>query len=30
MTQKYDKEFKTNAAKLYLANTKSLEAIATD
>lgn len=30
MGQKYDKEFKMNAAKLYLANTKSLGEIAAD
>lgn len=30
MTQKYDKEFKTNAVKLYLANDKSLRIIAED
>lgn len=30
MTQKYDKEFKINAAKLYLANDKSLKIIAED
>lgn len=30
MTEKYDKEFKTNAVKLYLANDKSLRVIAED
>ena len=30
MTQKYDKEFKTNAVKLYLANDKSIASIAHD
>ena len=30
MTQKYDKEFKINAAKLYLANNESLDKIAID
>ena len=30
MTQKYDKEFKLNAVKVYLANDKSIERIASD
>ncbi len=30
MTQKYDKEFKMNAVKLYLANDKSIDNIAGD
>jgi len=30
MTQKYDKEFKVNAVKLYLGSDKSIEAIAND
>ncbi len=30
MTQKYDKEFKVNAAKLYLGSDKSIEVIAND
>ena len=30
MTHKYDKEFKMNAVKLYLANDKSIEGIAKD
>lgn len=30
MTQKYDKEFKVNAVKIYLSNNKSIEQIAKD
>ena len=30
MTQQYDREFKTNAVKLYLSNDKSLDKIASD
>jgi len=30
MTQKYDKEFKINAVKIYLSNDKSIEKIALD
>lgn len=30
MTQKYDKEFKVNAVKIYLSNDKSMEQIARD
>lgn len=30
MTQKYDKEFKVNAVKIYLGSDKSIEAIAKD
>lgn len=30
MTQKYDKEFKVNAVKVYLGNDKSMEALAKD
>ncbi len=30
MTQKYDKEFKLNAVKLYLANTETIDKIAHD
>jgi len=30
MTQKYDKEYKINAVKLYIANNKSIEKMASD